>query len=53
MDRFDPQTEKVNLIPSTPPLPKQLSFSRKPASIDKKPKNKITWAITIGKSNFK
>ena len=40
MDRFDPQTEKVNLIPTTPPLPKQLSFSRKPASIDKKPKNK-------------
>ena len=40
MDRFNPQTEKVNLIPSTPPLPEQLSFSRKPASIDKKPKNK-------------
>ena len=36
MNRFNAQTEKVNLIPAAPPFPEQLSFSRRPASIDKK-----------------
>ena len=38
MSRFNPQTEKINLIPSTPPLPEKFSFSRRPASVDKKPR---------------
>ncbi|MBG09013.1 MAG: hypothetical protein CME68_09665 [Halobacteriovoraceae bacterium] len=40
MNRFNPHTEKVNLIPSPPPLPQGLMFSRRPASIENKPKNK-------------
>ena len=40
MNRFNPYTEKVNLIPSPPPLPQGLMFSRRPASIENKPKNK-------------
>jgi len=43
MNRFNPRRGSINVIPSSPPLPKQLSFSRRPASInkDKKIKKKL------------